>query len=102
MVQPLDRVSEVDTDAKPKLREVSYEHSNNLAEILQHLRISLFFSTYQAGKLGVVTAKDNKLDIAFHNFERAMGMAVSNTRMAVGGKDWVYFLKKRSRYRYQN
>ena len=90
MVQPPNEAS---TDTKSKLREVSYEYSNNLAKILQRLEISLFFSTYQAGKLGVVTVKNNELDIAFHNFERAMGMAISKTRMAVGGKDWVYFLK---------
>ena len=90
MVQP---VNEANTDAREKLREVSYEYSNNLKEILKHLQISLFFSTYQAGKLGVVTVKDNNLDIAFHNFERAMGMAINSGRMAVGGKDWVYFLK---------
>lgn len=80
-------------DAQEKLREVSYEYSNNLAEILKHLQISLFFSTYQAGKLGVVTVRDNNLNIAFHNFERVMGMAISPARMAIGGKDWVYFLK---------
>jgi uncharacterized protein (TIGR03032 family) len=90
MVEPTNNVN---TEAQKNLREVSYEYSNNLAEILQHLRISLLFSTYQAGKLGVVTVKDQTLDIAFHNFERAMGIAVNKTRMAVGGKDWVYFLK---------
>lgn len=85
--------NEANNDTPAKLREVSYEYSNNLGAILQHLQISLFFSTYQAGKLGVVTVQDKTLKIAFHNFERAMGMAVSKTRMAVGGKDWVYFLK---------
>ena len=90
MVQPANKV---ETDAQEKLREVSYEYSNNLAEILSHLKISLFFSTYQAGKLGVVTAKNNELNIAFHNFERVMGMAINPARMAIGGKDWVYFLK---------
>ena len=91
MVEPTQINAEA--EAKEKLREVSYEYSNNLGEILKYLKITLFFSTYQAGKLGVVTVKDNALDIAFHNFERAMGMAVSPARMAVGGKDWVYFLK---------
>jgi uncharacterized protein (TIGR03032 family) len=81
------------TEAPSNLREVNYEHSNNLAEILQQLQISLLFSTYQAGKLGVVTPKGHALELAFHNFERAMGIAVNKTRMAVGGKDWVYFLK---------
>ena len=75
------------------LREVRYEYSDRLPIILDRLNISLFFSTYQAGKLGVVTAKNNSLNISFHNFERAMGMAVSAGQMAVGGKDWVYFLK---------
>ncbi len=83
-----------ETEAKSeKLRQVRYEYSNNLSDILKHLKISLFFSTYQAGKLGVVSAKDKSLDISFHNFERAMGMAVSPTQLAVGGKDWIYFLR---------
>ncbi len=94
MIQPS---TEADPNAKQEgLREVRYEYSNNLASILSHLNISLFFSTYQAGKLGVVTVKNNSLNISFHNFERAMGMAISPTQMAVGGKDWVYFLKNDS------
>ncbi|MGD1919753.1 MAG: TIGR03032 family protein [Pleurocapsa sp.] len=80
-------------DKKDNMREISYEYSNNLANILNHLGISLFFTTYQAGKLGVIQVKNNTLDISFHNFEKAMGMAISPTQMAVGGKDWVYFLK---------
>jgi uncharacterized protein (TIGR03032 family) len=90
MVEPTDNAN---TEPQKNLREVSYEYSNNLAEVLQNLRLSLLFSTYQAGKLGVITVKDQTLDLAFHNFERAMGIAVSKTRMAIGGKDWVYFLK---------
>ncbi len=97
MVQPVNKpVEKEETDPQDNLREVSYEYSNNLAEILSHLKISLFFSTYQAGKLGIVTVKDRQLSIAFHNFERVMGMAVSSTRIAIGGKDWVYFLKNDS------
>lgn len=80
-------------DKKDNMREIRYEHSNNLANILNHLGISLFFTTYQAGKLGVIQVQNNTLDISFHNFEKAMGMAISPTQMAVGGKDWVYFLK---------
>lgn len=94
MIQPL---TEADTNPQQEgLREVRYEYSNNLASILNRLNVSLFFSTYQAGKLGVVTVKNNSLNISFHNFEEAMGMAISPTQMAVGGKDWVYFLKNDS------
>ena len=78
---------------KENIREIRYEYSNNLVEILNHLGISLFFSTYQAGKVGVVRVEQNALNLSFHNFDRAMGMAISPTQMAVGGKDWVYFLK---------
>ena len=85
--------NEAKPDPKESLREVNYEYSNNLGELLRHLEVSLFFSTYQAGKLGLVTVRDNNLDIAFHNFERVMGMAIDSQRMAVGGKDWVYFLQ---------
>ena len=95
MVEPANGAS---SDDRTKLREVSYEYSNNLGDILQHLGVSLFFSTYQAGKLGVVTLKNNALDIAFHNFERAMGLAIATGRMAVGGRDWVYFLKNDTKY----
>ena len=80
-------------DKQEKMREVNYEYSNNLAKILSHLGISLFFSTYQAGKLGVIRVANQTLDISFHNFERAMGIAISPTQLSVGGKDWVYFLK---------
>ena len=91
MVQTLTQ-TEINNEEKA-LREVRYEYSNNLASILDRLHISLFFSTYQAGKLGVITSKNNSLNISFHNFERVMGLAISPTQMAVGGKDWVYFLK---------
>ncbi len=91
MVQPLNK--DDFHGEQEKVREVRYEYSNNLASILKGLNISLFFSTYQAGKLGVVTVKDNSLNISFHNFQRAMGMAISSTQMAVGGKDWVYLLR---------
>jgi uncharacterized protein (TIGR03032 family) len=92
MVQTTDKTVN-NNNSSEHLRQVDYEYSNNLVNILSHLKISLFFSTYQAGKLGIVTVKDNTLNIAFHNFERVMGMAIDSQRMAVGGKDWVYFLR---------
>ena len=92
MIQPKDQDDL--SGGQEHQREVRYEYSNSLAGILKQLNVSLFFSTYQAGKLGVVTLnQDNSLSIRFHNFQRAMGMAIAPTRMAVGGKDWVYLLK---------
>lgn len=76
-----------------QLREVRYEYSNNFVSILTQLNVSLFLSTYQAGKLGVVTVQDRALKIKFHNFQQAMGIAIGAPQMAVGGKDWVYLLR---------
>ena len=91
MVQTTDKAS---TNAsQDKKREINYEYNHNLVDILQQLKISVFFSTYQAGKLGAIAAKDNTLKIDFNNFERPMGIAVSPTQMAVGGRNWVYLLK---------
>ena len=50
------------------------------------LRRSLLVSTYQAGKLGVVGTDAGRLTLAFHNFERAMGVAVRPDRLAVGAR----------------
>ena len=47
--------------ARP-VREVRYEHSLNLAPLLEHLRVALLVSTYQAGKLVVVGAREGKSD----------------------------------------
>ena len=40
-----------------------------------------------------VGVHQEKLQISFHNFQQAMGIAVGPTQIAVGGKDWIYFLK---------
>ncbi|WP_299415479.1 TIGR03032 family protein [Acaryochloris sp. IP29b_bin.148] len=74
-------------------REVRYQYTNNLAPLLKQLGSSLILSTYQAGKLVVVGVHDDQLQLSFHNFERAMGVAVGHKKIAVGGKDWIYFLK---------
>lgn len=74
-------------------RKVHYEYSNNLVPLLTQLEASLLLSTYQAGKLVVVGVHESNLQLSFHNFERAMGVAVGRNQIAVGGKDWIYFLK---------
>ena len=91
MVQAINRANSDASEVKK--RDIKYEYNLNLVDILEKLKISVFFSTYQAGKLGVVSTKNNDLEINFHNFERAMGIAVNSTQMAVGGKNWVYMLK---------
>ncbi len=83
---------EVKPAAAPALREVRFEYSPHFPQILEHLRATLLISTYQAGKLGCITTIGGKLDLAFHNFEQAMGIAAHPQRLAVGTRGQVWFL----------
>jgi uncharacterized protein (TIGR03032 family) len=75
------------------VREVNYEHSLNLAPLLEHLRVTLLISTYQAGKLVVVSAREGKPDFSFHSFERSMGVAVRPDRLAVGARAEIWLMR---------
>jgi uncharacterized protein (TIGR03032 family) len=76
-------------------REVRYEHSHDLADLLDRLQASLLISTYQAGKLVMLGSHRNQLAFSFHNFDRPMGIAIDPTahNMAVAAKDKVWFLR---------
>lgn len=74
-------------------REIQYEHTLNLAPLLTRVGASLLVSTYQAGKVAVVGVWEEKLALTFHNFERAMGVAVRADRLAVGARRQVYLLR---------
>jgi len=76
-------------------REVRYEHSRNIAPLLSRLQASLLVSTYQAGKLVVVGARQDTLSLAFHNFERPMGVAAKPGSIAVAGRNQVWFLRNK-------
>ncbi len=76
------------------LREVRYEVSRDFVTILAEAGVSLLISTYQAGKLVVVGTDQGKLTLSFHNFEQAMGLALSKTTLAVGTRYQVWFLAR--------
>ena len=75
-------------------REVQYEHSVCLPELLGSLQASLMITTYQAGKLVVLGEHNQKLSLSFHNFERPMGIAIDDAcnEMAVATSDKVWRL----------
>ena len=79
----------------PADREVRYEHSRNVAPLLARLQASLLVSTYQAGKLAVVGARQEAVSLAFHNFERPMGVAAKPGSIAVAGRNQVWFLRNK-------
>ena len=70
-------------------RIVQHEYTLNWAPILRGLRASLLVSTYQAGKVVVVSdgfsADGFDLRLSYHNFEQAMGIAVAPGPPGGGG-----------------
>jgi uncharacterized protein (TIGR03032 family) len=61
--------------------------------LLSQLGVSLLVSTYQAGKVVAVGVTQGELNLSYHNFERAMGLAVKPDGIAVGARAQVWFLK---------
>jgi uncharacterized protein (TIGR03032 family) len=82
-----------DAATKSATREVRHEYSLALPQLLNELGVSLLVSTYQAGKVVALGTVGDELSLTFHNFERAMGMAVSPDRIAVGARAQVWFLQ---------
>jgi len=69
-----------DTGPSP-LRSV---HTTNFPAILDQLGSSLLVTTYQAGKLVVVRSDGGVINTHFRAFNKPMGMAVGQGRLAIG------------------
>ncbi len=97
MEEPAEELSSQDAATATLPRSVEHEYTLNWAPILRHLGASLLISTYQAGKVIVVSPGrvSDELDIhlSCHNFERAMGLAVAPGRVAVGARSLVWILR---------
>jgi uncharacterized protein (TIGR03032 family) len=76
----------------PPPREVRHEYTHSLPPLLSRLGVSLLVSTYQAGKVVAVGVADGALTLSYHNFERAMGLAVTPDGLAVAARAQVWFL----------
>jgi uncharacterized protein (TIGR03032 family) len=84
------------THADPNLeyRDIRCSHSENLPELLGRLRMSILISTYQTGHLVVVAARQGRLVLSFHQFDRAMGIAVKPGTLAVCTRKEVWFVRE--------
>jgi hypothetical protein len=73
------------TSSEPSLefRDIRCTHSDSLPELLSRLRLSVLISTYQTGHLVVVAARQGRLVLTFHQFDRAMGIAVKPGMIAI-------------------
>jgi len=74
-------------EAREPLRSV---HTSNLPEILEHLGCSLMVTTYQAGRLVMLRAQDGVLNTHFRSFDKPMGLALADNRLAVGAANNIW------------
>jgi uncharacterized protein (TIGR03032 family) len=81
------------SNGTPAMREVRHEYTRSLPALLSQLGASLLVSTYQAGKVVTVGVAEGELTLSYHNFERAMGLAVTPGGLAVGARAQVWFLR---------
>jgi uncharacterized protein (TIGR03032 family) len=76
----------------PPTREIRHEYTRSLPPLLSQLGVSLLVSTYQAGKVVAVGVAAGELTLSYHNFERAMGLAVKPDALAVAARAQVWLL----------
>ncbi len=97
MTTSADLIDHEEATPATEPRSVEHEYTLNWAPILRQLGASLLISTYQAGKVVVVSeaSSPDGLDVhlSCHNFERAMGVAVAPGRLAVGARSLVWILR---------
>ncbi len=73
--------------------QIEYIHSSSFPELLQQLGISLLVSTYQAGKLMAIRAKNNRLTTLLRNFQQVKGIALSSQQLAIGVLNSIWFFR---------
>jgi uncharacterized protein (TIGR03032 family) len=81
------------SEPSQEFRDIRCSHSDSLPALLTQLRLSVLISTYQTGHLVVVAARQGRLVLTFHQFERAMGVAVKPGTIAVCTRKEVWFLR---------
>ncbi|MEM9858203.1 MAG: TIGR03032 family protein [Bacteroidota bacterium] len=83
---------------KAPLPPFSCTHSPNVPELLNQLNCTLAISTYQAGKVILISAKDtNRLIQLPRQFNKPMGLAVADDKLAIATKDEVVILSNASK-----
>jgi len=86
-------MGETVSDPNLEYRDIRCSHSDNLPALLTQLRLSVLISTYQTGHLVVVAARQGRLVLTFHQFERAMGIAVKPGSIAICTCKEVWFAR---------
>src|SRR6188474_2214829 len=89
---PVQPLAEART-APPAPVEFRYTQTDSFVELLHKLQATLLVSTYQANKLLAVRASDNGLSTLVRSFDKPMGLAVDGSRLALGTRKEVWFLR---------
>ena len=82
-------MNETATTANEPMRSV---HTSNFPELLNQLGISLVISTYQAGKVIILRADDEHINTHFRIFQKPMGIAADNHKIAIGCSSQIWEL----------
>jgi uncharacterized protein (TIGR03032 family) len=82
--------------ASPASVEFRYSQTESFAAVLRELGASLVITTYQANKLLVARATDDGLSMLVRTFDRPMGLAVHDDRLALGTRDQVWQFRNAS------
>jgi uncharacterized protein (TIGR03032 family) len=70
-----------------------YTQTDSFVALLHELGTALLISTYQANKLLAVRASGNGLSTLVRTFDKPMGLAVDGSRLALGTRKEVWFLR---------
>jgi len=70
-----------------------YTQTDSFVGLLHDLQASLLVSTYQANKLLAVRARGQGLSTLVRTFDKPMGLAVDRSRLAIGTRKEVWFLR---------
>lgn len=78
---------EIQPNNEEPLRSI---HTPSFPQILAALNVSLVVSTYQAGKLILLRNESGTLNTHFRGFDKPMGVALRNGRMAIGTRSEIW------------
>lgn len=72
------------TEKATQTLPLSISYTTSFPEILAHCGITLFVSTYQAGRLILLRYNGEGINAHFRQFEKVMGLALNQQKLAVG------------------
>lgn len=69
---------------KPIDSKIDFSYPDSLVELLSKMKVTIVMSTYQAGKIMLIGAKEGKFDIRYKEFPRPMGMVWEKGKFFAG------------------